>query len=139
MIFLGLHVTTSSRCILKTDVYPREVSSVPTLAVTHNMHQMQTPSSKPVKQWNGRKADWNSTGTAFLLISIALTYHFQVQLSLLRHTKIFAEFCFFAAEETNPRGRKRKYTPCWDEECEKINKDFNSIPDGPKFKRTALA
>ena len=46
---------------------------------------------------------------------------------------------FSAAKETIPRGRRRNYTPCWDEERESLRKDFTSAPDGPESRRTASA
>ena len=46
---------------------------------------------------------------------------------------------FSAAKETIPRGRRRNYIPCWDEECESLYKDFTSNPDGPESTRTASA
>ena len=54
----------------------------------------------------------------------------------------YQEFCramFSAAKETIPRGRRRNYTPCWDEECESLYKDFTSAPDRPESRRTASA
>ena len=85
--------------------------------------------------WNFRKADWKQYSR--------ITDQLNSDLPSPDTTKLdeaYQEFCpalFSAAKETIPRGRRRNYTPCWDEECESLYKDFTAACYKPESRRTA--
>ena len=90
-----------------------------------------------MNRWNFRKADWKQHRR--------ITDQLRSDLPPPDTTKVdeayqeFSRAMFSAAKDTIPRGRRRNYTSCWDEECESLYKDFTSAPDGPEFRTTASA
>ena len=93
--------------------------------------------SKPVIRWNFHKADWKQCSRITDQLSSDLP-----SLDTIKLDVAYQEFCramFSAARETIPRGRRRNYTPCWDEECESLYKDFTSAPEGSESRMTASA
>ena len=91
--------------------------------------------SKPVNHWNFRKADWKQ----YSRITDKLSSHLPSP-NTPKVDEANQEFCrvmFFAAKATISRGRRRNYTPCWDEECESLYKDFTFAPNGPESRRIA--
>ena len=93
--------------------------------------------SKPVNGWNFHKADWKQCGRITDLLRSDLPSPDTTKLD-----EAYQEFCralFCAAKKTIPRGRRRNYTPCWNEECESLYKDFTAASNGPESGRTASA
>ena len=87
--------------------WPSLITPVPLVAST---------SSKPVRQWNFRKADWDK----FKLLTNKATRI----LPPLDNTgldiayKAFCSMLTNAAKQSVPRGYQKNYIPCWDEECQ---------------------
>ena len=94
--------------------------------------------SIPVKRWNFRKAKWSHY--------IALTNKFAKTLlppDSLDVDAAYQDFCNTikkAAKKTIPRGYRNNYIPCWDAECESLNKTFlqSSQGDDSSLAATAL-
>ena len=87
--------------------------------------------------WNFRKAYWKQYSRITDQLSSDLPSPDTIKVD-----EAYQDFCramFSVAKETIPRGRGRNCTPCWDEECESLYKDFTSAPDGPESTRTASA
>ena len=81
-------------------------------------------SSKPVNWWNFHKADWKQYSRITDLLSSDLPSPDTTKLD-----EAYQEFCralFSAVKKTIPRGRRRNYTPCWNEECESLYKGFTA-------------
>jgi len=56
--------------------------------------------------------------------------------------KAHQEFCeslLFAAKQCIPRGRRKKYVPYWDKECETLHRSFLRAPAGTDSDRAALS
>ena len=79
---------------------------------------MVATSSKLVRQWNFRKADWDKFNP--------LTNKATPTLPPLDNTDLdtaYKEFCSVltnAARQSVPRGYQKNYIPCWDEECQQL-------------------
>ena len=74
--------------------------------------------SHPVKRWNFRKADWKH----FCLLTDKSVERLPPPdtSNIERAYQDFCESLLSAAKRSNPRGRRKDYVPCWDNECETL-------------------
>jgi len=88
-----------------------------------------------VKRWNFRKADWKRffflTDESAERLSPPDTFNFE---------SAYQDFCeslLSTAKQCIPRGRRKKYVPCWDKECDTLYRSFIRAPVETDFDRAA--
>ena len=88
---------------------PSLITPVPLVAPT---------SSKPVRRWNSRKADWDKF--KLLTNKAARTLPPLEDTDLDTSYKAYCGMLTNAAKQSVPRGYQKNYIPCWDEECQQL-------------------
>ena len=88
-----------------------------------------------MKRWNFRKADWKRfcllTGESIERLPPPDTPDIE------RANQDFCESLLSAAKQCIPHGRRKKYMPCWDKECETLYRSFIRAPVGSDSDRAA--
>ena len=94
-------------------------------------------SSKPVKRWNFRKANWShyNTLTNKLAKSLLPPDLPAVDLAYQDSCNIIKT----AAKNSITSGRRNNHIPCWDDECENLYRTFLQSPEGSNSNRAATA
>ena len=93
--------------------------------------------SKPLKRWNFRKANWSR----YRSITNRLAKHLP-PLCAKNINAAYHDFCkliITAAKQTIPRGKRKVYIPCWDAECESLFQVFIQSPPGAESNGAASA
>ena len=94
-------------------------------------------SSKPVKRWNFRKANWSHYNSLTNKLAKRLLPPDSPDVDLA-----YQDFCNVirtAAKNFIQRGRRNNRIPCWDAECENLYRTFLQSPEGSDFNRAATA
>jgi len=89
----------------------------------------------PVKRWNVGKDDWKR----FCLFTGESVERFSPS-DTLNIYKAYQDFCkslLSAAKQCISRGRRKKYVPCWEKECETIYRSFLRARAGTASDRAA--
>jgi len=93
--------------------------------------------SDPVKRWNFCKADWKRfcllTGESVERLPPPNTP------DIKRAYQDFCKSLLSAAKQFIPRGRQKNYVPCWDKECETLNRSFIRAPVGTASDKATLS
>lgn len=110
----------------RTQHRPSLITSVPLVAPT---------SSKPVRRWNFRKADWDK----FKLLTNQATQTLPPPDSKDSDSsyKAYCNMLINAAKQSVPRGYQRNYIPCWDEECQRLYEDHTTATSEVESAATA--
>ena len=77
-----------------------------------------TTTSKPVKRWNFRKANWKRYGT--ITNNLAKKLPLPDARNANTAYQAFSSMTMNAAKQCAARGKRKLYIPCWDKECETL-------------------
>jgi len=105
---------------------PSLITSSPLVAST---------TSRPVRRWNFRKADWDK----FNQITNDTTSNLPAYNSedLDSSYKAYCDMIISAAKQSVPRGFQKNYIPCWDEECQQLYEEHISAATKEESEVTA--
>ena len=91
--------------------------------------------SKPVKQWNFRKAKWSHYITLTNKLSTTLPPLDSPDVD--QACQCFCNAISTAAKKCNSRGRRNIRIPRWDSECDNLYQTFLQYPEGHESGKTA--
>ena len=93
--------------------------------------------SKPVKQWNFRKANWSHYNTLTNKLAKRLLPPDSPDVDFAYQN--FCNVIRTAAKKSIPRGRRNNHIPCWNAECENLYRTFLQSPEGSDSNWAATA
>ena len=96
-------------------------------------------SSKPVKRWNFRKANWSHYNTLTNKLAKSLLPPDSPDVDLAYQDCGSCNVIRTEAKNSIPRVRRNNHIPCWDAECENLYRTFLQLPEGSDSNRFATA